>query len=90
VAAKTIQIENLCNIGPKTAKWLRDIDMQTIDQLEAAGALNAYRRIKAQLPHKVSLNALWGLQAAILDLPWRELPPEIKRTLLKQFEQSDN
>ena len=88
--AKTIQIENLRNIGPKTAKWLGEINIHTIDELEAAGALNVYRRLKAHLPHKVSLNALWGIQAALLDLPWRELPPEIKQTLLKQLEQNDN
>jgi hypothetical protein len=37
---------------------------------------------------KVTLNLLWGLQAALLDLPCtvRELPPEFKEELRKQVE----
>jgi len=35
----------------------------------------------------VTLNMLWGLQAALLDLPWNELPPDIKEELMKQVEE---
>jgi len=27
---------------------------------------------------------LWGLQAALLDIPWNELPPDIKEQLRKE------
>ena len=87
---KTIQIEELRNIGPKTAKWLRNINISTLDELEEAGALNTFRRLKARFPRKVTLNALWGLQAALLDLPWQEIPAEIKQTLLRQLEQNEH
>lgn len=30
---------------------------------------------------------LWGLQAALLDLPWNELPPDIKEELKRQVEE---
>jgi hypothetical protein len=39
-------------------------------------------------PEKVSLNLLYGLQAALLDLPWNELPADIKSELRKQAEGS--
>jgi hypothetical protein len=35
----------------------------------------------------MSLNLLWGLQAALLDLPWNELPPDIKEELWRQVEE---
>jgi len=37
----------------------------------------------------VTLNMLWGLQAALLDLPCtaRELPADIKEELMKQVEE---
>jgi hypothetical protein len=38
------------------------------------------------LPEKVSLNLLYGLQAALLDLPWNELPLDIKAELKKKVE----
>ncbi len=49
-----------------------------------------WRRISASkggVPEKVTLNMLWGLQAALLDLPWNELPPDIKEELMKQVEE---
>jgi hypothetical protein len=46
-----------------------------------------YKRVKAAYPEKVSLNMLWGLQAALLDLPWNELPPDIKDELRKQLDE---
>ena len=36
---------------------------------------------------KVTLNMLWGLRAALLDLPWSELSPDIKEELRKQVEE---
>lgn len=85
-----IQIEKVRNIGPKTAEWLQKINISTLDELEEAGALHAYRRLLARFPHKVSLNALWSIQAALLDLHWLELPAEIKKALLEQLEQSED
>jgi len=36
----------------------------------------------------VTLNRLWGLQAALLDIPWNELPLDIKEELRKQVEEA--
>lgn len=49
--------------------------------LEDLGAIEAYERLKAAYPHKVNLNALWALQAALLDIHWREISPEMKEGL---------
>lgn len=73
------------NIGLKTAEWLKAFGIDTYADLEQAGALNAFERLQARFPHKLTLNALWAMQAALLDLPWLELPVEIKQSLLQQM-----
>jgi DNA transformation protein len=50
------------------------------------GVVATYKRVKAAYPEKVSLNLLYALQAALLDLPWNELPPDIKEELKQQVE----
>ncbi|GAB4577572.1 MAG: TfoX/Sxy family protein [Anaerolineales bacterium] len=78
-------IKKLPNIGPKSAQWLEAVGIKTLDDLEELGAVEAYRRVKAAFPERVSLNMLWGLQGALLDLPWNELSPEMKEKLKKQL-----
>ncbi len=78
-------IKKLPNIGPKSTQWLEAVGILTDEDLEALGAVEAYRRVKARYPGRVSLNLLWALQGAILDLPWNELPPEMKERLRREI-----
>ena len=74
------------NIGPKSSEWLASVGIHTLDDVAALGVVETYKRVKAAYPDKVSLNMLYGLQAALLDLPWSELPADIKAELKKQVE----
>ena len=74
------------NMGPKSSEWLASIGIHTLDDVAALGVVETYKRVKAAYPDKVSLNMLYGLQAALLDLPWSELPADIKAELKKQVE----
>lgn len=76
------------NLGPKSSEWLASVDVYTLDDVAKLGVVETYKRVKAAYPEKVSLNLLWGLQAALLDLPWNELPPDIKSELRKQVGES--
>ena len=76
------------NIGPKSREWLASAGVYTLDDVAKLGVVETYKRVKAAYPEKVSLNLLWGLQAALLDLPWNELPPDIKYELRKQVGES--
>ena len=76
------------NIGPKSSEWLASVGIQTLDDVANLGVVETYKRVKAAYPEKVSLNLLYGLQAALLDLPWNELPPDIKEQLKRQVEGS--
>jgi DNA transformation protein and related proteins len=76
------------NIGPKSREWLAFVGVHTLDDVAKLGVVETYKRVKAAYPEKVSLNLLWGLRAALLDLPWNELPPDIKSELRKQVGES--
>jgi DNA transformation protein len=76
----------LKNIGPKSSEWLASVGVSTLDDVARLGVVETYRRVKVAYPDKVSLNLLYGLQAALLDLPWNELPPDIKAGLKSQVE----
>ena len=72
------------NMGPKSSEWLASVGAHSLDDVAKLGVVETYRRVRAAYPEKVSLNLLYGLQAALLDLPWNELPPDIKEELKKQ------
>ena len=75
------------NIGPKSSEWLASVGIHTLEDVAELGVVETYLRVKAAYPEKVSLNLLYGLQAALLDLPWTELPLEIKNELKRQVEE---
>lgn len=80
------ELAKLKNLGPKTSAWLNDIGIYTLEDIEALGVAEVYKRLKEAYPHKVSLNALYGLQAAVLGIPWLALPPDMKAELKAQVE----
>ena len=73
----------LRNIGAKSAAKLADIGVTSSSQLAEMGALEAYRRLRSQ--RDVNIAMLWALQGALLDLPWYDLPPDIKQALLDEL-----
>jgi len=83
-------LKTLKNVGPKTIGWMQDVGIHTVEDLEALGAAAAYIRLKNAFPHKVSLNALWGLQGALLGIRWNQLPETMKADLLAQVEELES
>lgn len=75
---------NLKNIGSKTEPWLREVGVQGYDDLEQLGSVEVYKRLKARYPEKITLNALYAMEAALWDLHWLELPKEVKEDLERQ------
>ena len=80
-----VPIENLRNLGPSSAAWLRGIGIQTRTQLEEAGPIDAYRLIRRS--HRgISINLLWAMAAALADVDIRELSAEEKAKLRAEME----
>jgi DNA transformation protein and related proteins len=78
------------NMGPKSIEWLASVGIHTLDDVASIGVVESYLRVRSAYPDKVSLNLLYGLQAALLDLPWNELPPDIKAELKSRVESLDS
>ena len=64
---------------------LREAGIRSPEQLDEVGAIEAYRRALAA-GGRPSLNFLWSLEAALLDLDWRELPSGRKAELRAEIE----
>lgn len=73
------------NIGPVSRQWLAEVGIYTIKDLRRAGSITTYKILKERYPKKVSLNLLWGLEAAIRDVDWRELTEKDKEELKRKL-----
>lgn len=77
----------LLNLGPTSSRWLAAVGIHNRRDLEAVGVINAYNLCKAH-GYNVSLNLLWALQAALMDIKWTQLPADIKDQLRQRLEQA--
>ncbi|CAN7156940.1 TfoX/Sxy family DNA transformation protein [Rhizobium sp. LjRoot254] len=69
------------NLGPKSETWLAEIDIHTLDDLRAIGAVEAYARLRFRFGREITRNMLHSMAAAIADIDWRQLSPEHKADL---------
>jgi len=80
-----MRISDLRGLGPKSADRLVAVGIETAEQLEEIGSVAAYKLLKDAFPEWTSLNALWGMQAALMEVDWRDLPAELKDQLLEEL-----
>ncbi len=74
------------NLGPKSSEWLAAIGVYSLAEVSRLGVVETYKRVKTAFPGKVSLNLLFGLQAALLDIPVSQLPKDIRNQLKQEME----
>jgi hypothetical protein len=72
----------LRNIGPKSAAWLRQVGLRSLDDIAAAGTVDAFMKVR-RAGFKPSLNLLYALEGALHDCHWQEVP-EARRSELVQ------
>ena len=75
----------LRNIGPKSAAWLRQVGLRSAEDLVAAGAVQAFVKVK-RAGFKPSLNLLYALEGALLDCHWHDVPEPRRQQLLAELE----
>ena len=80
---KKSELSKLRNIGAVSEAWLNEVGIFTRADLEEAGAVEAYRRVRAR-GHNASLNLVYAVQGAIMDLHWTDLPFELKEQLKRE------
>ena len=75
----------LRNIGPKSAAWLRQVGLRSLEDLAAVGAVDAYMKVR-RAGFKPSLNLLYSLEGALKDCHWQEVPEARRQELVTAAE----
>lgn len=70
----------MIGIGPKSRVILEEVGICDVETLRLVGVEEAFRRAKAHTPG-ITLNFLWGLEAAASQTHWLEIPEDRKREL---------
>ncbi len=83
------ELLGLKNLGMASVNILHAIGVNSYDDLNKMGAVEAYLRIKNRGIH-VSKVMLYALQGALMDVHWNDLPPDLKNQLLDEVEQANN
>ena len=73
------------NIGPKSAAWLRQVGLRTHEDVAAAGAVDAFMRVK-RAGFRPSLNLLYALEGALADCHWQDVPEARRQQLVGEYE----
>ena len=76
---------SLKNLGKKSERMLNDVGVYNRDELAAVGAVRAYRVLKG-MGYPVSLNLIYAIQGALLDIHWTALPRDLREKLVNQGE----
>ena len=84
-----MKIDEMRNLGPQTQRWLAEIDIHTDADLRRIGSVAAWHRLRFAFGKRVTLNALYAMEAALLGCDWRALPAEVKDRLRQEAARSD-
>ena len=79
------ELRSLRGLGPSSERALERIGITTTQELMALGAIETFRRLRAD-NQSVSVNFLYALVGAIEDTDWREIARERRYELLSECE----
>ncbi len=77
--------QKMRNIGPKSAAWLRQVGLRSLDEIAAIGTVEAFMKVR-RAGFKPSLNLLYALEGAVLGCHWQEVPDARRGELVADAE----
>lgn len=77
------EISKLPNIGDKLEAQLKEVGIDTVDQLKKVGSKQAWLHIRT-IDSSACINRLYALEGAIQGIRWHSLSSEVK-SQLKDF-----
>ena len=83
-----MELTGLPNIGTVLAENLRRVGITSAEELRAAGACEAWLRMRTQVDPGACFHQLTALAGAEMGLPKKELPPERKAELRVFFDRA--
>ena len=81
--------EKIRNVGPKSAAWLRQVGVRTIDDLRREGPVDTFLKVK-RAGFRPSLNLLYSMEGALVDCHWTDLSDERKQQLVSDYESAES
>ncbi len=78
------RISAMRNLGPVMERQLAEVGIDSEEALRTVGAVEAFARLRFAVP-RISLNALHAMEAALLGIPWQDLPRETKDRLAAEL-----
>ena len=75
----------LRNIGPKSAAWLRQVGLRSLEDIAAIGTVDAFMKVR-RAGFKPSLNLLYSLEGALVGCHWQEVPEARRQQLVCEYE----
>lgn len=86
MSARDIKIRN---VGPKSAAWLRQVGVRSVEDLTRVGPVEAFLKVK-RAGFRPSLNLLYSMAGALADCHWADLPDVRKQELLSALESAES
>lgn len=81
--------EKIRNVGPKSAAWLRQVGVRSIDDLRREGPVDTFLKVK-RAGFRPSLNLLYSMEGALVDCHWTDLTDERKQQLVADYESAES
>jgi hypothetical protein len=69
------------NVGPKSAAWLRQGGVRSIEDLRDTGVVATFMKVR-RAGFRPSLNLLYAMEGALLDCHWQDVPEDRRNELL--------
>lgn len=79
----------LKNLGKTSVRWLNAIGVHKREQLVERGPVETYNAVRAR-GFKANRVLLYALQAALMDVHWKDLDQGLKTSLLEEAENAFN
>jgi DNA transformation protein len=73
-----VKLADLRSLGKVSEERLIEVGVRTPEDLVEIGPVEAYLRLKERFP-QTTLNWLYALNCAVLDLPWELMTKEMRR-----------
>lgn len=81
--------EKIRNVGPKSAAWLRQVGVRSLDDLRALGVVPAFMKVR-RAGFRPSLNLLYAMEGALLDCHWQDVPEARRSELLLHVDAAES
>ncbi|EEX91841.1 hypothetical protein VIOR3934_06184 [Vibrio orientalis CIP 102891 = ATCC 33934] len=83
--AKPNRLKDLPNLRLATERMLKKAGIDSVENLEETGSVNAFKAIQSSHSSEVNVELLWALEGAIHGTHWSVIPHSRREELLSQL-----